>query len=123
MPSAGDLLLLIYLGAGCSGLAYLLGGYGLRHLSAAETAVIGNLEVVIGFASAAVCRHEPLTAVQLGGGALILGGVWLAAGTPAAAAPADAGMAAAKRSFRPCALLRKYSLAPLAAYPAPPGKG
>src|SRR5688572_7742717 len=34
--SGRDLLLLLYLGAGCSGLAYLLWGYGLRHLSTTE---------------------------------------------------------------------------------------
>ncbi len=77
VPSSADALAIIYLGAGCSGLAFLLWGYGLRHIAAAETAVIGNLEVAIGIAAAAIVTGVVPTAVQLAGGALVLAGAYL----------------------------------------------
>jgi drug/metabolite transporter (DMT)-like permease len=76
-PSSADALAIIYLGAGCSGVAFLLWGYGLRHIAAAETAVIGNLEVAIGIAAAALVTSVAPTAVQLAGGALVLVGTYL----------------------------------------------
>jgi drug/metabolite transporter (DMT)-like permease len=79
VPSLPDAQVLLYLGAGCSGLPYLLWGYSLWHLTATETAAIGNLEVIVGLAAAAATLHEPLTVAQIAGGTLVLAGVWLAA--------------------------------------------
>lgn len=75
-----DLLLLLYLGAGCSALAFLLCGYGLCRLEAGHSAVFGNLKPVVGVALAVVFLGEPLTGTQAGGGLLILLGVGIAAG-------------------------------------------
>jgi drug/metabolite transporter (DMT)-like permease len=86
-PSPGDILVLLWLGAGCSGIAFLLWGYGLRHVAAPEAAVIGNLEVPIGIAAAAIASGLAPTAVQLAGGLLVLVGAWLAS-VPAAPARA-----------------------------------
>jgi drug/metabolite transporter (DMT)-like permease len=77
--SGRDVLLVLYLGAGCSALAYALWGFALRHLATGETAVVGNLELVIGVGAAALLLGEPLTGGQVVGGALILAGAWLAA--------------------------------------------
>jgi drug/metabolite transporter (DMT)-like permease len=81
-PSAGDALAMLYLGAGCSGVAFLLWGYGLRHVAAAETAVIANMEVPIGIAAAAIVAGAGPTSAQLAGGVLVLIGAWLASVPP-----------------------------------------
>ena len=78
LPSLPDALVMVYLSVGCSGLAYLLWGYSLRYLTATEAAIIGNLEVVIGLAAASVVLGEPVVAMQVGGGVLVLTGAWLA---------------------------------------------
>lgn len=70
-----DLALLAYLGAGCSALAFLLRGYGLKHLDASHGAVYGNLRPVIGVVLAVVLLGEPLGVVHIAGGALVLIGV------------------------------------------------
>lgn len=76
--SRRGILLLLYLSLGSSALAYGLWGYGLRTLSASQAATFANLMPLTGVASAALFLHEPIGAVQLGGGAMILVGVWLA---------------------------------------------
>jgi drug/metabolite transporter (DMT)-like permease len=81
-PSAGDALAVLYLGAGCSGAAFLLWGYGLRHVAAAESAVIANLEVAVGIGAAGVVAWTAPTPAQLAGGALVLFGAWLASVPP-----------------------------------------
>jgi drug/metabolite transporter (DMT)-like permease len=50
--TAPDLLLLIFLGAGCSALAFVLAGYGLAHLEAGHGAAFGNLKPLVGIALA-----------------------------------------------------------------------
>lgn len=77
-PSGTDLLLLLYLGAGCSALPFVLWGYALARLEACQVAVLGNLELVFGVAFAALLLREPLPPIHLGGGALIVAGAWLA---------------------------------------------
>jgi hypothetical protein len=47
-PSRDGLLLLVYLGLGCSALAFALWAFGLRHLTAAQNAVFGTLELPVG---------------------------------------------------------------------------
>lgn len=84
-PTVGDLLGLLYLGIGASALAFVLWGYGLRHLAAGQAATFANLTPLVGVGVAALLLGEPIAAVQLGGGLLILGGVWLATGGPAGA--------------------------------------
>ena len=73
-----DGVLLLYLGAGCSALAFLLCGYGLTHLEAGHGAIYGNIKPLVGVALAVVLLGEPLTITQIGGGLLVLVGVGLA---------------------------------------------
>jgi drug/metabolite transporter (DMT)-like permease len=73
-----DGLLLLYLGAGCSALAFVLRGYGLIHLEAAHGAVYGNLKPLVGVALAVVLLGEHLTFHQVAGGILVLIGVAVA---------------------------------------------
>jgi drug/metabolite transporter (DMT)-like permease len=75
-----DVLLLLYLGVGCSALAFVLCGYGLARLDAGQGAVFGNLKPLVGVALAVVLLGESLTPAHLGGGALVLLGVLLASG-------------------------------------------
>ena len=77
-PTPRDLLLLLYLGAGCSALAFVFRAHGLRHLEAGQVAAYGNLKLPVGVTLAAVLLGESLSVGQLGGGALVLAGVWLA---------------------------------------------
>lgn len=73
-------LLLLYLGAGCSALAFLLCGYGLCRLEAGHGAVFGNLKPLVGVFLAVFLLGEPLTGSQVAGGVLILVGVGIATG-------------------------------------------
>jgi drug/metabolite transporter (DMT)-like permease len=98
-----DLLLLLYLGIGCSALAFILCGYGLARLGAGQGAVFGNLKPLVGVGLALVLLGEPLNPGHLGGGALVLLGVLLATGN---AGPEQRGAGAA--IFR----WRRLSLAP-----------
>jgi drug/metabolite transporter (DMT)-like permease len=75
-----DVLLLLYLGVGCSALAFVLCGYGLARLDAGQGAVFGNLKPLVGVGLAVVLLGESLTPGHLGGGALVLLGVLLASG-------------------------------------------
>jgi drug/metabolite transporter (DMT)-like permease len=77
-PSAGDLLILAYLGAGASALAFALWAYGLRHLEAGHAASFSNLKVIVGAVAAAFALNESLSLLQACGGLCILGGVWIA---------------------------------------------
>jgi drug/metabolite transporter (DMT)-like permease len=75
-----DGLLVLYLGVGCSALAFVCCGYGLAHLEAGQGAVFGNLKPLVGVALAVALLNEPVTVGQLGGGLLVLLGVGLAGG-------------------------------------------
>ena len=88
-PAAGDLVGLFYLGAGASGLAFVLWAFGLRHLAAGQAAPFANLNPLVGMALAVVALGEPLSPVHLVGSVLILGGVWLTARPSAAASAAS----------------------------------
>lgn len=72
-------LAVLYLGLGCSVLAYLLWQSALRHLDASQAVSFLNLIPVVGVASAALALGETLLPGQLLGGALVLLGVWLVA--------------------------------------------
>lgn len=73
-----DLLLLLYLGAGCSAMAFVLCGYGLARLDAGRGAAFGNLKPFVGVILAVVLLGEPLNFGHFSGGALVLLGVLLA---------------------------------------------
>jgi drug/metabolite transporter (DMT)-like permease len=75
-----ELLLLLYLGAGCSALAFVLCGYGLGRLEAGQGAVFGNLKPLVGVGLAVLLLGETLSIGHLGGGLLVLLGVLLASG-------------------------------------------
>ncbi len=77
-PGLQGLLLLLYLGGACSALAFALWAYSLRHLTVTQVAVVGNIELPIGVAAAALLLGEGLGSGQLVGGGLVLLGAWLA---------------------------------------------
>ncbi|MDP9358823.1 MAG: DMT family transporter [Chloroflexota bacterium] len=104
-----DGLLLLYLGAGCSALAFVLCGYGLAHFQAGHAAAFGNLNPLVGVALAVVLLGEPLTAGQLGGGALVLLGVGVASHGRTAAETALVAAAPARSRFRPRRRLRPWA--------------
>jgi hypothetical protein len=56
-------------------------------VEAGQAAVFGNLKPLVGLVLAALVLAEPLTAVQLGSGAVVLAGVWLATYTGKASLP------------------------------------
>jgi drug/metabolite transporter (DMT)-like permease len=80
--TALDAMLLLYLGIGCSALAFVLGGHGLAHLEAGHGAAFGNIKSLIGVALAVALLGEPVTGIQLGSGALVLLGVGVASRAP-----------------------------------------
>jgi drug/metabolite transporter (DMT)-like permease len=86
LPPVGwtDLVLVLYLGAGCSALSYLLLGYGLQRLDVTEAAVLGNLAPLTGIVLAVIVLGEPLAVAQIAGGVLILAGVLIATRTTSA---------------------------------------
>ena len=75
---ARTIMLLLFLGVACSAAAYALMTYGLSRVEAGQAAVFGNLKPLVGVALAVLVLTEPLTTVQLGSGAIVLAGVWLA---------------------------------------------
>jgi len=75
--SAGGWLCLLYLGLGCSGLAFLLYYAALAHLEAGQVAAFIYIEPLIAQALALAFLDEPFTPAVVVGGAAILGGVYL----------------------------------------------
>jgi len=90
-----DGMLALYLGAGCSAIAFILCGYGLTHLEAGHGAVLGNLKPIVGVALSMVLLGEPLTVNQVLGGLLVLLGVGLT--SRQAAAPRERPKAEVQR--------------------------
>jgi drug/metabolite transporter (DMT)-like permease len=86
-PDGRSTLLLLYLGVACSAVAYALMTYGLSRVEAVQAAVFGNLKPLVGVVLAALVLAEPITAVQLGSGAVVLAGVWLATSAGTARVP------------------------------------
>jgi drug/metabolite transporter (DMT)-like permease len=74
-PGVTDVTLLLYLGLGCSAIAFMLCGYGLAHVEAGHGAVYGNLKPVVGVTLAVGMLGEPLGVSQVAGGALVLLGI------------------------------------------------
>ena len=75
--NAHSLSLLLYLGAGCSALGFVLWAFGLRHLTALQNALICNLELPVGLLTAAIAG-EQIQESALAGGLLVVLGATLA---------------------------------------------
>lgn len=73
----GVLMLVVYLGAGCSALTYFLWGYALRHIEASRAAVFDNIVPVVGVVAAAMLLKEQPSPSAVLGGLLVTGGAWL----------------------------------------------
>jgi drug/metabolite transporter (DMT)-like permease len=69
---------ILYAGGISIALAYIIWSYGVQKLGAARTAIFNNLVPVVTFALAFLVLHEPVTSLQLVGGAVVLAGVWQA---------------------------------------------
>lgn len=72
-----SLSLLLYLGAGCSALGFVLWAFGLRHLTALQNGLICNLELPVGLLTAALAG-EHVQGTGLAGGLLVVLGATLA---------------------------------------------
>lgn len=57
-------------------LAYLIWSYSIQKLGAARTAIFNNIVPVVTFALAFLVLREPVTWLQVLGGAIVLAGVW-----------------------------------------------
>lgn len=77
-PTGGDMACWLYLGIVASAVGLLLEGIGLRHLEAGQASLFANLGPLVGLLAAALMLGESISMAQIGGGLLILGGVWLA---------------------------------------------
>lgn len=71
-----------YLGAGASGVAYMLYSAALKHVDASEAGVYTNLIPVVGVVTG-VMLGEPLPLRAIVGGVVVLVGVWLTSRQPA----------------------------------------
>jgi drug/metabolite transporter (DMT)-like permease len=74
-----------YLGAGASGLAYMMYSAALKHMDASEAGVYTNLIPIVGVIMG-VMLGEPLSLRAIIGGVVVLVGVWLTSRQPAVAA-------------------------------------
>lgn len=81
MPSLtpGSISLLLFLGVGCSALAYILVGYALTHLPAWHVAALSTVMPLVSLVAAGMIWREPVDISQMAGGLLILGGLVLCA--------------------------------------------
>ena len=70
-------LIILYSGVLSSGLSQPMWNFGVRHAGAAHAAVVQNLIPVVAIIAAWLTRGEAATTAQIGGGALILGGLIL----------------------------------------------
>lgn len=69
---------IVYLGITCSALGFFLWNFSLSHLSAGQAGAFMNLMPVVAVAAAIAFVGEPVTTLQVLGGALVLSGVYLA---------------------------------------------
>ncbi len=72
-----------YLGAGASGIGYMLYSSALKHVDASEAGVYTNLIPIVGVITG-VLLGDPLSARAIVGGGVVLFGVWLTSRQPAA---------------------------------------
>jgi drug/metabolite transporter (DMT)-like permease len=78
MPSLRAWMGLLFLGVVASSLAYVAYNYALRVLDASLVGVFTNLDPIVGVLTAAMFLSETLQTWQIVGGAIALGGMWLA---------------------------------------------
>jgi drug/metabolite transporter (DMT)-like permease len=67
----------LFLGIACSGLGYLFWFGALEHIEASRVASFLYIEPLVTLAAAALMLHEPISAVTVIGGCLLIGGVVL----------------------------------------------
>ncbi len=68
---------IVVLGAGASGLAYMLYNLALQDVDASLAGVFANLIPVVGVISGIVLLDEPLSTTAIIGGLVVMAGVWL----------------------------------------------
>lgn len=74
----------LYLGVVITGLGYLVWNWALERVSAARAAIYLNVQPLVGALLGVLVLGEPLSAFAVTGGALVVGGLWLAVtGRPA----------------------------------------
>jgi drug/metabolite transporter (DMT)-like permease len=83
-------LAVLYLGAGASGLAYLLYNSALQHMDASEVGAYTNLIPIVGVILGILVLDEPVSARAIAGGCIVLAGVWLTGREPRGVAVSDA---------------------------------
>jgi drug/metabolite transporter (DMT)-like permease len=74
-----EYLEILFLGAGASGLAYMLYNLALQDIDASQAGVFANLIPVVGVISGILVLHEPLSARAIVGGVIVMLGVWMTA--------------------------------------------
>jgi drug/metabolite transporter (DMT)-like permease len=77
-----------YLGAGASGIAWMLYSAALKHVDASEAGVYTNLIPIVGVALG-MMLGEPLSVRAIIGGGVVLVGVWLTSRRPTVTLPAQ----------------------------------
>ena len=77
MPNAASVGALLYLGVGCSLIAFLLYNVGLKRLSASASVSLMNLVPVVGLILSVTILRESISPMQLVGGAIVIAGVVL----------------------------------------------
>jgi drug/metabolite transporter (DMT)-like permease len=77
-----------YLGAGASGIAFMLYSSALKHVDASEAGVYTNLIPIVGVVLG-MMLGEPLSVRAIVGGVVVLVGVWLTSRRPAVTLPAQ----------------------------------
>ncbi|MFD9627366.1 DMT family transporter [Peribacillus muralis] len=77
MPSMKSFLMLLYLGAFCSVIAFLLYNYGLRKLSSSSAITLMNLVPIFGVLFSVIILHEVVRLSQVIGGVIVILGVVL----------------------------------------------
>lgn len=70
-------LKVVFLGAGASGLAYMLYNLALQEVDASQAGVFANLIPVVGVITGILVLHEPLSVQAMIGGLIVMAGVWV----------------------------------------------
>lgn len=83
-------LQILYLGGMASGIAFLIYNRALEAMDASQAGVFANLIPVVGVLSGVVFLGEPLALRAIGGGAIVMLGVWITGSERPGAAPSSA---------------------------------
>lgn len=75
--SSSTIVLVLFLGIGCSALSHSLWGYALLHIEASQAAVFDNMVPIVGVIVAALFLRERPTEWELMGGAIVVFGAWI----------------------------------------------